>query len=175
MEAKELREESAAPRRKEHFATAQKPFHFVDSGLDNVYLVGIKYFEDERGNKVAEIPALEQLMGLIARDIVLASRDLTGKEVKFLRKRLGKKATEFCTYLGLEPETLSRIERETQTASQQVQKLSRLAYCLLSEDHALLDCAKSILQEFVNALAARKKIVLEMNDNQEWRELNAAA
>ncbi len=33
----------------EHFATDDQPFHFVDSGLDNVYLVGIKYFTDPDG------------------------------------------------------------------------------------------------------------------------------
>lgn len=174
MGARNMKETAKVSRRKEFFATIEDPFHFVDSGLDNVYLVGIKYFKDEDGNTTAEIPALEQLMQLIARDIVLASRDLTGKEVKYLRKRLGKKATEFSTYLGLEPETLSRIEKEKQSASQQVQKLSRLAYCLLSEDHNLLDCAKSILQEFIDAYATRNKIVLEMKDNQEWRELRAA-
>jgi transcriptional regulator with XRE-family HTH domain len=174
MDAKSMKEMSNTPVRKEFFATTEKPFHFVDSGLDNVYLVGIKYFEDENGNKIAEIPALEQLMQLIAQDLVLAPRDLTGKEVKYLRKRLGRKATEFCTYLGLDPSTLSRIEQEKQESSQQVQKLARLAYCLLSEDHNLLDCAKSIIQEFIDAYATRKTIVLEMKDNQEWRELQAA-
>ena len=32
----------------EHLATDQNPFHFTDSGLDNVYLVGIKYFTHPR-------------------------------------------------------------------------------------------------------------------------------
>jgi DNA-binding transcriptional regulator YiaG len=161
--------------RKEFFATIEEPFHFVDSGLDNVYLVGIKYFEDENGNKIAEIPALEQLMQLIAKDIVLAPRDMTGKEIRFLRKRLGKKATEFCAFVNVDPATLSRIETEKQAVSQQTQKLSRLAYCLFSEaDHSLLNCAKSIIQEIVDSLATRKKIVLEMKPNQEWQELEAA-
>src|ERR1035441_4255646 len=77
----------------EHLATDQHPFHFTDSGLDNVYLVGIKYFTSPDGRVVAEIPALKQLMRLIARDLVLSKSDLTGPEVRFLRKRLGKKAT----------------------------------------------------------------------------------
>ena len=176
MEARNMKERNTDPTREEFFATLEKPFHFVDSGLDNVYLVGIRYFVDDQGNTSAEIPALEQLMQLIARDIVTARRDLTGKEIKFLRKRLGKKATEYCTILALEPETLSRIENGKQAVSQQSQKLARLSYCLFSEDHNLIDCAKSVLQEIIDEYTAKRKqkIVLEMDDNQEWRELKAA-
>jgi transcriptional regulator with XRE-family HTH domain len=174
MDTKEMKEAPTLPHRKEYLATPETPFHFVDSGLDNVYLVGIKYYKDEDGSTFAEIPAIEQLLQLIARDVVLAPRDLTGKEVRFLRKRIGKKATDFSAYLGLNPSSLSRIEQEKQDFSPSVQKLARLAYCLFSEDHKLLDCARSILQEFIDAYGARERIVLEMKDNQEWRDLKAA-
>ena len=81
MEAKEILTESSVKAvRKEYFATEEKPFHFVDSGLDNVYLIGIKYFVDENGHKIAEIPALQQLMQLIARDIVLSPWQATWEE-----------------------------------------------------------------------------------------------
>ncbi|MGD0730329.1 MAG: hypothetical protein ABR956_03635 [Terracidiphilus sp.] len=96
--------------RVEKLATAEEPFHFVDSGLPNVYLVGIKYFVCDCGSVVAEIPASQQLMQLIARDLVSSPLDLTGAELRFLRKRLGKRATEYCKYLGVAPETLSRVE-----------------------------------------------------------------
>jgi len=177
MEAETLRKSAVGSRRKECLATAEKPFHFVDSGLDNVYLIGIKYFVDEDGHKIAEIPALKQLMQLIAQDVVLSPRDLTGKELRFLRKRLGKKGTEYATYLGVAPETLSRIENEKQAVSLQLQKLARLAYCVFSADPNLTECAKSILQsilEEINNKSKKTKIVLEMNDHQEWRELKAA-
>lgn len=177
MEAQFLRKSSTDSHRKGYFATEEKPFHFVDSGLDNVYLIGIKYFAYKDGRKVAEIPALKQLMQLIARDVVRSPRDLTGKEVKFLRKRLGKKATEYCTYLGIAPETLSRIENEKQAISPQLQKLARLSYCVFSEDPNLVECARVILQSIVEEIKnghKKEKIVLEMDTNQEWRELKAA-
>ena len=44
--------------RKEIWATSDSPFRFVDSGLSDVYLVGIRYFECECGKIVAEIPAV---------------------------------------------------------------------------------------------------------------------
>lgn len=167
---------SGESRREEFFATAEKPFHFADCGLDNVYLIGIRYFQEPDGRLVAEIPALKQLMQLIAHDIVICPLDLTGKELRFLRKRLGKKATEFCTYLGIDPATLSRMENEKQGISPQVQKLARLSYCAFSQDHRLIECAQSILQSILEEISsgAKKRIVLEMGTDQEWRELNAA-
>jgi transcriptional regulator with XRE-family HTH domain len=163
--------------RVEKFATEAEPFHFVDSGLPNVYLVGIKYLVCDCGRVVAEIPAVKQLMRLIAHDLVTSPFDLMGTEVRFLRKRLGKKASEYCTYLGVEPETLSRIENEKQPLSVQAQKLARLSYCVFSEDPNLVECARSIFQSIVDEIATRQKkqrIVLEMDTNQEWRELKAA-
>jgi transcriptional regulator with XRE-family HTH domain len=155
----------------EHLATDENPFHFVDSGLDNVYLVGIKYFTSPDGRIVAEIPALKQLMRLIARDLVLSKSDLAGSEVRFLRKRLGRKATEYCKYLGLEPETLSRIENGKQTISSATQKLARLSYAILSEEPHLYDHARTILQSMIEEFKpAKEKIVLEIQDNNEWRE-----
>jgi len=164
-------------RRVEKFATAEEPFHFLDSGLPNVYLVGIRYFVCECGNIVAGIPAVKQLMQLIARDLVTSPLDLTGAELRFLRKRLGKKATEYCTYLGVTPETLSRVESGKQAISIQSQKLARLSYCVFSEDPHLVECARQILQSILEDIKKKQKkakIVLEMDPNQEWRELKAA-
>jgi transcriptional regulator with XRE-family HTH domain len=163
--------------RVEKFATVEEPFHFADSGLPNVYLVGIKYFVCECGNVVAEIPAVKQLMQLIARDLVLSPLDLTGAELRFLRKRLGKKASEYCKYLAVTPETLSRVEGGKQALSTQLQKLARLSYCVFSEDSHLAECARTILQSILEEIKKKQKrerIVLEMDINQEWRELKAA-
>lgn len=163
--------------RVEKLATPEEPFHFTDSGLSNVFLVGIKYYVCECGSTVAEIPAIKQLMQLIARDIVTSPLDLTGSEIRFLRKRLGKKASEYCQYLGFTPETLSRIENGKQEISIQSQKLARLSYCAFSEDPHLVDCARTILQSILEEIKnkhQKARIVLEMDTNQEWRELKAA-
>jgi len=163
--------------RQEFMATEANPFHFVDSGLDHVYLVGIQYFANPDGTFAAEIPAIKQLMKLIARDILLSPKDLTGKEVRFLRKRLGKKASEYCTYLGIGPEMLSRVENGNTKVSIQVQKLAKLSYCAFSEDEKLVECAKGILQSILEDMSIQEKkpkIVLQVDAHHEWRELQAA-
>lgn len=170
--------ENGKPKRKELLATEENPFHFVDSGLDNVYLVGIRYFHEPDGRLVAEIPAVKQLMRLIAHDIVTSPADLSGKQIRFLRKRLGKKATEYCQFLGVEPETLSRIENEKQAISAQVQKLARLSYCVFSEDNRLVKCARGIFESIIDEIPPAKKdtrIILEMDSHaQQWKERKAA-
>jgi transcriptional regulator with XRE-family HTH domain len=160
----------------EKFATIEEPYHFLDSGLPNVYLVGIKYFVCECGNIIAEIPTVKQLMQLIARDIVESPFDLKGAELRFLRKRLGKKASEYAQLLGFTPETLSRIENGKQPISGSGQKLAKLAYCVFSEDAHLAECGRSILQSILEDIKKNqeKKIILEIDSNQEWRELKAA-
>lgn len=165
--------------RREHFATAEKPFHFADCGLDNVYLIGIRYFEEPDGRLVAEIPALKRLMQSIARDVVRSPLDLTGEQIRFLRKRLGKKGTEYCRYLGIEPETLSRMENGKQAISSQVQKLARLSYCAFSEDPTLAGCGRdifeSVLADISQQGAERQRILMEIDANgREWRDSKAA-
>ena len=158
-------------RRTEKLATADRPFHFLDSGLSNVYLVGIRYFVCECGSIVAEVPAIKQLMRLLARDLIESPKPLSGEEVRFLRKRLGKKATEYCKFLGLEPETLSRIENGKQPISSATEKLARLSYAILSEEPGLHDHARAIFQSMLEEFKpAKEKIVLEIRGDNEWRE-----
>src|SRR5579863_4827405 len=114
--------------RTEHFATEDHPFHFEDCGLPNIYLVGIRYFKYSSGRIVPEIPAVKELMQLIAKDIIFKPTPLTGNEIRFLRKRLGQKQTVFSRAVGLEPETLSRAENDHQTLSESNDKLIRLYY-----------------------------------------------
>lgn len=71
------------------------PYHFTECGLPGVWLSGIRYFEcPSCGAQSAEIPAVSQLLALIARALVEKESKLTGAEIRFLRKRLGKKAVE---------------------------------------------------------------------------------
>lgn len=164
--------------RVEHLATEGRPFHFTDSGLPNVYLIGIKYFTCECGNVVAEIPALKPLMRLIARDVIANPGALSGEEIRFLRKRLGMKAVDFAKALGLEPETLSRIENNKQPASEQSDKLIRLVYAVSAKDDpAIAVEAGKLVEDMIaswNAQHSQTKIVKKMNAN-EWTDYPKAA
>lgn len=165
---------------KEHFATEDEPFHFVDSGLSNVYLIGIKYFTcEECGEVLAEIPAVKPLMRLIARDLVVSPESLSGEEIRFLRKRANMKAADFSKLVGVEAETFSRFENGKQAASEPIDKLIRLAYALNCDDAELSEKTRKILVAALMEWKKRKKHemeskrVLKIEDN-EWSDAIAA-
>jgi transcriptional regulator with XRE-family HTH domain len=162
----------------EHMATEEKPFHFVDSGLDNVFLVGIKYFVHSDGRVVAEIPALKQLMQLIAKDLVFCPTVLSGSEVRFLRKRLGAKSSVMADHLRVEAETYSRIENAKQSVSPQMDLIVRMVYCILSGDDELMDHCKAVLKIITDEMKKRsqaKILTLKISIDNTWSDLQEAA
>lgn len=168
--------ESHAQNRIEKLATREEPFHFLDSGLSYVYLVGIKYYVHVDGKILAEIPAVKELMQLIARDLFSKKGSLTGEEIRFLRKRLGKKQAEFASAIGVEPETFSRYENDKLAVSEASDKLIRLVYLLLSGDQNLAE-AKSELEELLRTwhVSSQPKKIVKRVDNNAWKDEPIAA
>ncbi len=163
--------------RTECLATVEKPFHFVDSGLSNVYLVGIRYFVYPDGRLVPEIPAVKQLLQLIARDLVERESALTGDEIRFLRKRLGQKQIDFAKAIGIEPETLSRAENDHQRLNESNDKLIRLYYAFSMDDANLRELRQPLRSMMVEwhptQYASVKKPVVATVTNDAW-QLQAA-
>ena len=119
-------------------ATIERPYRFLDSGLSNVYLAGIKYWVCRECNaQAAEIPALEQLMSVMAKAVVMKAANLNGEEIRFLRKRLGKRAVEFAEFINKTPEHLSKLENDQLPLPEDTDKLIRLTYGLMSGDQQL--------------------------------------
>jgi DNA-binding transcriptional regulator YiaG len=164
--------------RTEHIATMDKPFHFVDSGLQNIYLVGIRYFTYSDGRVVPEIPAIKKLMQLIARDLIEQEEPLIGDEIRFLRKRLGQKQTDFARAIGIEPETLSRCENGRQKLGESNDKFIRFYYALSALDDSVLSEVRQKLKQMLfewheKQFESDKKPVVAKVTNEEW-ELQAA-
>jgi len=156
--------------RQEFSATADSPYHFADSGLANVYLVGIRYWRCECGREIAEIPAIKQLLNLIAPDIVEKPFALASEEIRFLRKRLGKKQSDFAAQIGMEVETMSRIENGHIKPSKRTDRLVRLYYAFASKDSVLLEqLQEGIDERFINwqRIMPARKIVATVTGN-EW-------
>jgi putative zinc finger/helix-turn-helix YgiT family protein len=162
----------------ERTATLERPYHFLESGLPNVYLTGIRYFVCTECNQTTvEIPAIESLMQVIARTVVEREAKLSGAEIRFLRKRLGKKAVEFAGIVGVSPEQLSRWENESNPPEKATDKLIRLYYAVQSGDPALKTKLAGLSQwlQDIPTLNSVPKICASLNKNQEWKALAATA
>lgn len=123
----------------ERLATPDNLYHYVNSGLQNVYLSGVKYRVCEACHKQeADIPAPRQLLESIARALVEKHSKLIGPEIRFLRKRLQKPQAQFAMLLSLTPQRLSTIENSNEPEMEAVrEKFLRTAYPILAEDDKL--------------------------------------
>ena len=134
-------------------ATSDHPYHFVESGMPNVYLSGIDYYVCEIcGKQSADIPELCDLLTKIAAAIVRQEPALTGEEIRFLRKRLVKKQSEFARIIGVTPEQASRWETNDNPPSESADKLIRVFYCLLSGDADLKTLANEHIAAWMTML-----------------------
>jgi putative zinc finger/helix-turn-helix YgiT family protein len=144
--------------KKAHTATKEKPYHFGDSGLPNVSLVGVKYWTcEECQSQWAEIPAPEQLMNVIAESIVMKAGLLSGAEIKFLRKRVGKRAADFAELINRTPEHFSKLETETLELKPATDKLIRLVYGMLSGDKQLLGTLYKRTEEWLRSIEGKRE------------------
>lgn len=76
-------------------------------------------------------------MTVIARLVVKKDAPLTGPEIRFLRKRLGEKSSEFAQIVGVTEEQVSRWENGHNPPEKSADKLIRVFYCHLASDPAL--------------------------------------
>ena len=156
-------------------STPEKPYHYIGSGLGNVYLVGVRYWVCKVcGKQSAEIPSLNQLLAGIARTLVEKESPLTGEQVRYLRKRLAKPAKEFAALIGVTPERYSVIECSETPVAEGRDKLVRFVYRILSGDRKLKDALanKHQIERWLLALHGREhaeSLVGTWVGNRKWR------
>lgn len=162
-------------------ATPDAPYHYVGSGIRNVYLVGITYYVCPACQKhAAEIPAVNQLHSALARALVRKPSPLSGLEVRFLRKRLGKKAIDFASIVSLTPEYLSHIENSSDPIDPSRDKLVRLIYRHLSADKelAMLLAQPADFQTWITSIQKScrgETLTATLKRNKQWKVEAAAA
>ena len=118
-------------------------YHYNESGLINVWLKEVELFECACGEKFAIIPCVPELHGIIAQYLLRQKNQLSGREIKFLRKHMGLKAKDFAEYLGVNNVTVSRWERGEERPPQPTDRLIRLFYAGLM---GLKDIAQELIK-----------------------------
>ena len=108
-----------------------EPYHYAESGIDNVWLIGVLQYKCKKCNETyVEIPHINELHLLIGKNIVCKKAQLTGLEVKFLRKEIGIKSKEMAAALSIAPETYSRWENGKQAMAACHDKSLRMMYVM---------------------------------------------
>jgi DNA-binding transcriptional regulator YiaG len=108
-------------------ATVRQPFLFTWSELPNVYIVGIQYDECGLCHKVSGIfPMPEKLLETLTKAVILKPSPLTGDEIRYLRKSVRKKASDFGQLVGVTSEQVSRWENGHNPPEKSADKLVRM-------------------------------------------------
>jgi putative zinc finger/helix-turn-helix YgiT family protein len=106
-----------------------KEYRYLESGLDNVILESIDVFECPCGESIVRIPVVDNLHRHIGLRIIGKKAQLTGKEIRFLRKNMGMSALKLAGSIGVDNATISRWENGKQQVSKSHDLLLRLIYC----------------------------------------------
>jgi transcriptional regulator with XRE-family HTH domain len=110
-----------------HKATRVRPYQYLMSGLENVYLVGVEVFRCPKcGRETAAVPRVPELHRLIAWNLFMKAGTLSGSEIRFFRKHAGKTGREFAAMIGVRPEHLSRAENDKYALGETADRLVRV-------------------------------------------------
>ena len=105
-------------------------YHYIESGLDNVYLVnGFEFVDTPRGQGVT-IRNREGLHRAIGLWLVRDKRNLTGREFRFLRNELNLTQRNLAELLGVSDQAIARWEkgRTKEPIDGPAQRMIRLMY-----------------------------------------------
>lgn len=85
--------------------------HYTESGLLNVYISGIAIEQDDDGDPIITIPAINQLHHVIATGIVSHAKGISGDELRFLRSEMGLTQAELAGLVHRDKQSIGRWER----------------------------------------------------------------
>jgi DNA-binding transcriptional regulator YiaG len=105
-------------------ASQEEPYHYTESGLRDIRLINIPVYSC-CGVESADIPNMDALHRLIAEDLILTPRPMTGLELRFLRKEAMLKPQDVAERVGIDPKTVLNWEK-AESASRHADLLTRL-------------------------------------------------
>jgi putative transcriptional regulator len=147
-----------------------RPYHYKESGLDYVYLIGVLQYKCTCGEDYVEIPRVNELHLFIGKYIICKKASLTGEEVRFLRKELGMKSKNMAAALSMEPETYSRWENNKQDIAPCHDKTLRMMYVMSASERTgkvLSRDFQSILNDIAVGKETKKKRRVQFTPS-EW-------
>jgi putative transcriptional regulator len=103
-------------------------YHYTESGLDNVYLANGFEFVDGPGGRRVKIKNIEGLHEVIGRQLVKEKKNLSGKEIRFLRQEMLMSQADLARLLEVAEQTILRWEKGKSAIPKPAETLIRLLY-----------------------------------------------
>lgn len=128
----------------------RKPYHYVESGLDNIYLYGVVEFRCPKcKNEMVRIPHPLQLHIILAMAISQKEGHLIGAEIRFLRKEVGMTAKGFAEAIGVTSQSLSRWENDKEKQSEPHDRLIRFIFRFMMQLRlqTMINCLEETLKQ----------------------------
>src|SRR5665811_1397839 len=110
--------------------TFRSDYNYLESGLDNVTICDIEMIKCSCGEESALIPRILAVHEAIANCLLEKETQLTGKEIRFLRKEMGLKGRDFENLVSVDNATLSRWENGKTNPSVKADRLIRVLYAI---------------------------------------------
>lgn len=106
----------------------EEPVHYRECGLDNVYLLSGYDIVETAYGKGLRIKNLEALHRAIGEHLACAKKELTGKELRFLRRQMDLTQADLGSYVGLSAQQVARWEKGQSEISGAAELLVRILY-----------------------------------------------
>lgn len=148
-----------------HNQPVTAPYHYNECGLEGIHLLnGYRMETTPYGTGVA-VEDEDELLHVIALSLIQRRPMLTGREVRFLRRRMDMTQAELAKVLRTDVQTVARWEKGQSKLSGPADELMRLVY--------LLETGEDIDDEFleqITDLDAGDTLPLTFEDTEEgWR------
>lgn len=120
-------------------------YHYIESGLDDVFLIdGYTIEHDPEYGDIVSFDDIDGLHKTIGKLLIESNFDLSGKEIRFLRKEMGLTQQFLGLLLGYpDDQSVAAWEKDVRSIPRTAQRMLRLIYArkfLSTKDlHALID------------------------------------
>ena len=141
-------------------------YHYRECGLDNVHLLNGFGVEETTYGEVVTIHDIDGLHRAIGTHLVRERKDLTGAELRFLRRELGMSQKTLGEFLNKSDQTVARWEKGTTKIDGSAERLLRVLYQLQAGGNRKIKSLLQRLAELDNL--AEEQISFEDTENG-WR------
>lgn len=152
-------------------------YHYTESGLDNVWLANGYEFVDLPSGKHLKIKDIDGLHREIGRKLTENKKNLTGKEIRFLRQEMLLSQTSLAKLLDITEQTVHRWEKNKSEIPKPAESLIRFLYREHIHDNAGTNIRKKLedLADLEDA-ASGQNLTARRSKNRDWQlQLDLAA